>query len=169
MLMQRQKADKGRNMQVNTTQGKPPRINREWFRARYGQNFPELLSMEYDDMVDNAIESVYTLFAGVCDIWNHLERNVYVEKTQLCYGLLVAWYLTDLNPTFAEGVMTTGGIGVKAKKIGGTQIMFADNDGTKKGAQNNADLLGSLRSNAFGAKAYLMIKTSGKINMFFQY
>ena len=155
-------------MQVNTTNGKPLRINREWFRSRYGQNFPELLSDEYDDMLDNCIESVYTLFAGVCDIWAHLERDIYVNKTQMCYGLLVAWYITDLYPTYAEGVMASGGVGVKAKKIGGTQITFSD-DSRKVGSANNANLLQGLQSNAFGVKAYMMIKTSGKLNFFFQY
>lgn len=155
-------------MQVNTTNGKPLRINREWFRSRYGQNFPELLSDEYDDMLDNCIESVYTLFAGVCDIWAHLERDIYVNKTQMCYGLLVAWYITDLYPTYAEGVMASGGVGVKTKKIGGTQITFSD-DSRKVGSANNANLLQGLQSNAFGVKAYMMIKTSGKLNFFFQY
>jgi hypothetical protein len=36
----------------------------------------------------------------------------------------------------------------------------------KTGAVNNADLLQALKSNVFGAKAYLMIKTSGKLNLF---
>ena len=45
--------------------------------------------------------------------------------------------------------------------------MFGENKNTD-GVINNADLLQSLKSNAFGAKAYLMIKTSGKINMFFR-
>ena len=155
-------------MQVNTTNGKPLRINREWFRSRYGQNFPELLSDEYDDMLDNCIESVYTLFAGVCDVWSHLERDTYVNKTQMCYGLLVAWYITDLYPTYAEGVMASGGVGVKSKKIGGTQITFSE-DSRKVGSANNANLLQGLQSNAFGVKAYMMIKTSGKLNFFFQY
>ena len=155
-------------MQVNTDRGRPPRIDREWFRARYGQNFPELLSDEYDTMLDNCIEAVYTLFAGVVDLWSHLERNVYVDKTQMCYGLLVAWYITDLYPTFADGVVSSGGIPIKSKKIGGTSVTFADDTSTA-GASNNADLLKSLKSNAFGAKAYLMIKTSGKINLFFKY
>jgi hypothetical protein len=64
--------------------------------------------------------------------------------------------------------MSTGGIPLKAKKIGGTIIQFAE---AKKaaGSVNNADLLQSLKSNAFGAKAYMMIKTSGKINFFLMY
>lgn len=152
-------------MQTNTTAGRPPRIDRVWFRARYGQNFPALLDDDYDNFLDGNIEAVYTLFAGVVDIWSHLERNVYVEKTQLCYGLLVAWYIADLHPEYAEGVLSSGGVPVKSKKIGGTQITFAD-AGSRAGAHNNADLLSSLKSNAFGSKAYLMIKSSGRLNLF---
>ena len=151
-----------------TTQGRPPKIDRVWFRARYGQNFPDLLPDKQDDFLDSCINDVYTLFYGVGDLWSHLDRKEYEDKTRLCYGLLVAWYIADLNPEMALGVMTTGGIPLKAKKIGGTVIQFAE---AKKnaGAVNNADLLQSLRSNAFGAKAYLMIKTSGKINFFLTY
>lgn len=156
-------------MQVNTTAGRPPRIDREWFRARYGQNFPELLSDEYDTMLDNCIESVYTLFAGVVDIWSYLERNLYVDKTQMCYGLLVAWYIADLYPSFADGVVSSGGVPLKSKKIGGTQVTFKDDVTATAGARNNADLLGSLKSNAFGVKAYFMIKSSGRINLYFKY
>ena len=72
-----------------------------------------------------------------------------------------------LFPDFAVGVMSTGGIPLKSKQIGGVKIMFGENKNTD-GVINNADLLQSLKSNAFGAKAYLMIKTSGKINMFFR-
>lgn len=161
-------------MQVSTEEGKAPRIEREWFRSRYGQNFPELLETggeddeKKDELLDNAIDTVYTLFAGVQDIWDHLSRQVYVDKTQVCYGLLVAWYLTDMYPMYAEGIASSGGIPIKSKKIGGTTITYADT-AKNYGAKNNANLLDSLKSNAFGMKAYLMIKTSGKINFFFQY
>ena len=151
-----------------TTSGRPERITKVWFRARYGQNFPDLLSDEQDDILDTCITDVYTLFYGVGELWDRLPRKEYVEKTQLCYGLLVAWYITDLFPTYAVGVMSTGGIPLKSKQIGGTKIMFGEAS-SKVGAVNNADLLQSLKSNAFGAKAYLMIKTSGKINLFFSH
>lgn len=150
-------------MKVNTVSGRPPRIDRVYFRARYGQNFPSLLDDDKDDFLDGCIESVYTLFAGVVDIWRHLERNLYCDKTQMCYGLLTAWYITDIAPEYAEGVLSSGGVPVRSKRIGGTQVTFAENN-VRLGAQNNADLLSSLKSNAFGAKAYLMIKASGKLN-----
>ena len=153
---------------VVTTAGFPEMISREWFRARYGQNFPDLLSEEKNNLLDTSISDIYTLFHGVRELWGHLDRQTYVEKTQMCYGLLVAWYITDLFPEFALGVMSTGGIPIKSKQIGGTKITFGET-ASKAGAFNNADLLQSLKSNAFGAKAYLMIKTSGKINLFFSH
>jgi len=151
-----------------TTSGRPEPIDKVWFRARYGQNFPDLLSEDKDDFLNTCISDVYTLFYGVGELWEHLPRKEYVLKTQLCYGLLVSWYIADLFPDYALGVMSTGGIPLKSKQIGGTKIMFGEAS-SKVGAINNADLLQSLKSNAFGAKAYLMIKTSGKINLYFSH
>ena len=34
-----------------TTSGRPPKITREWFRTRYGQNFPDLLAEDKNDLV----------------------------------------------------------------------------------------------------------------------
>lgn len=148
-----------------TTSGRPEKITRVWFRTRYGQNFPDLLAEDKNDMLDTCIEDVYTLFHGVGELWSHLDREEYVLKTQLCYGLLTAWYIADLFPDVTLGVMSTGGIPLKSKQIGGTKIMFGEAS-KKAGAINNADLLQALKSNVFGAKAYLMIKTSGKLNLF---
>ena len=148
-----------------TTSGLPPKITRDWFRTRYGQNFPDLLAEDKNDILDTCIEDVYTLFYGVGELWSHLDREEDVLKTQLCYGLLTAWYIADLFPDFTLGVMSTGGIPLKSKQIGGTKIMFGEAS-KKTGAVNNADLLQALKSNVFGAKAYLMIKTSGKLNLF---
>lgn len=150
---------------VVTTSGRPEKITREWFRTRYGQNFPDLLAEDKDNILDTCIEDVYTLFYGVGELWSHLNREEYVLKTQLCYGLLTAWYIADLFPDFTLGVMSTGGIPLKSKQIGGTKIIFGEAS-KKTGAVNNADLLQALKSNVFGAKAYLMIKTSGKLNLF---
>lgn len=151
-----------------TTSGKPERITREWFRTRYGQSFPDLLDRSKDEILSTCIADIYTMFYGVSELWEHLPRKEYVEKTQLCYGLLVAWYIADLFPDYTLGVMSTGGIPLKSKQIGGTKITFGDT-ASKVGAINNADLLQSLKSNAYGAKAYLMIKTSGKLNLFFSH
>ena len=148
-----------------TTSGRPEKITRVWFRTRYGQNFPDLLAEDKNNILDTCIEDVYTLFYGVGELWSHLNREEYVLKTQLCYGFLTAWYIADLFPDFTLGVMSTGGIPLKSKQIGGTKIIFGEAS-KKTGAVNNADLLQALKSNVFGAKAYLMIKTSGKLNLF---
>lgn len=151
-----------------TEDGRPPKINREWFRTRYGQSFPDLLPADKNEFLDTCINDVYTLFYGVGDLWSHMARREYVDKTQLCYGLLIAWYITDLFPDLSLGVVSSGGIPIKMKSIGGTKIQFGET-ASNVGAVNNADLLQSLKSNSYGAKAYLMIKTSGKINMFFSH
>ena len=151
-----------------TEDGRPPKINREWLRTRYGQSFPDLLPADKNAFLDTCINDVYTLFYGVGDLWSHMARREYVDKTQLCYGLLVAWYITDLFPDLSLGVVSSGGIPIKMKSIGGTKIQFGET-ASSAGAVNNADLLQSLKSNSYGAKAYLMIKTSGKINMFFSH
>ena len=151
-----------------TTSGRPPKITRDWFRTRYGQSFPDLLVEEKNDFLDTCISDIYTLFYGIGDLWSHLDRKEYVDKTQLCYGLLLAWYITDLFPDLSLGVVSSGGIPLRMKQIGGTKIQFAD-VASSAGAVNNADLLQSLKSNSYGAKAYLMIKTSGKINLFFSH
>lgn len=153
---------------IITSEGRPLQIDKSWFRTRYGQNFPDLLNAEKDAFLDTCISDVYTLFYGVGDLWEHMDRKEYITKTQLCYGLLVAWYITDLFPDLALGVVSTGGIPLKSKQIGGVKIMFGET-ASKAGAVNNADLLQSLKSNTFGAKAYMMIKTSGKINLFFSH
>lgn len=152
-------------MGVPTTSGRAPQITVEWFRTRYGQNF-DVLTNDKTELLETCIADVYTLFYGVAELWDYLPRDIYVDKTQMCYGLLVAWYIADLFPDLTSGVMTMGGgIPLRAKKIGGTTIQFGD-VASKAGGIHNADLLQSLKTNSFGAKAYMMIKTSGKINMY---
>lgn len=151
---------------VATSRARPIKITREWFRQRYGQNFPDLLKSETDDLLDSCIDEVYTMFFGVADLWVHLDRETYCDKTRMCYGLLVAWYITDLYPNYALGVVSSGGIPIAEKVIGGVKIKFSEG---QKASGNNAMLLNSLKSNAFGAKAYMMIESSAKKNLFVGY
>lgn len=142
------------------------RIDRYYFRTHFGQNFSELLNQEYDDFLDNCIDTVYTIFAGVQDIWKCQNRKLYEEKTFLCYGLLVAWYITDMYPNLSDSATGTGGLPIKSKKIGNIAIQYESLSATKIGNANNADLLSSLKSNVYGNKAYMMIKASGYLNYF---
>ena len=45
---------------VATSRARPIKITREWFRQRYGQNFPDLLKPETDELLDSCIDEVYT-------------------------------------------------------------------------------------------------------------
>lgn len=150
---------------MRTAEGFPVKIDRVWWRARYGATFPDFLKEEKNEILDGIIDDVYSMWYGVNELWERLDRKVYEDKTQMCYGLLVAWYITDLYPESAIGVMTTGGIPIQSKSIGGVKISFG---ALQQGRGLNADLLSSLKSNPFGAKAYTMIKTSGKVNLFLQ-
>ena len=144
---------------------KPEKISVAWWRTRFGVSFPDLLAETYESFVSNCIDDVYAMYYGVMDIWDNLPYDVYVDKTNLCYGQLVSWYIADLYPMLTVGVMSTGGLPVKSKDISGVKVTFETNK-AKKGSSNNADLLNDLNSNVFGVKAYNMIKKSGKLNFF---
>lgn len=138
-------------------EGVPQKITVHTFRTHFGANFPQLLQEANTQIVEDAIASVYTMFAGVGDMWKHLSTNIWYEKTRLCYGLLTAWYIADVYPSYAVGVQSTGGIPVKSKQIGGVKIMF------DTAAYSTEDILNALRSNVFGSKAYQMLKSSGSL------
>ena len=139
--------------------GLPERIDARWFRSRYGDKFSTLLSSAYDTFLSNTISDVYADFAGVQDLWSLMrDKSVWVEKSQLCYGLLTAWYITDLYPEYADGVVSSGGIPIKMKSIGGVKIQF--NTDTARLPRGAFDALEGLKSNPFGYKAYMMIKSA---------
>ena len=145
---------------VFTVDGFPVRIDRAYFRSRYGQFFPDLLLSSMDTVLDNFIADVYTMFYGVNSLWDRMPTQVYFDKTQMCFGLLVAWYITDMAPEYAVGVATSSGMPLKSKSIGGVKIVFGDPDGSAPKVENYKDVLSMLKSNQFGAKAYLQITTS---------
>lgn len=145
---------------VFTVDGFPVRIDRVYFRSRYAQAFPDLVPDEMNTFVDQAIDDTYTMFYGVNTLWAYMQTKEYYDKTRLCFGLLVAWYITDMYPEYAIGIVTSGGIPVKSKSIGGIKIAFGDPNGAIPKVQNYKDTLSSLKSNSFGAKAYTMITTS---------
>jgi hypothetical protein len=142
--------------------GIPARIDRTYFRDRYGQNFPDLLLTTQNAFLDASIEDIYTMFTGINTLWKSQVSDVWFYKTQLCFGLLLAWYITDLHPELAVGIVTAGGIPVKSKSIGGVKVTFGsdDADGTSRRA-GYRDSLAPLKSNPFGYKAYQMMRNAG--------
>lgn len=135
--------------------GVPARITRDDFRRFYLANFPKLAE-GHDDIIDQAIEAVYTEFHGVGTLWNMHSPQVWFDKTRMCYLHLAAWYIADMHPKYVAGVPVMGGVPIKRKKIGGVDITFQD------GASSASDLLAGLMSNPFGKQAYIMIKASAK-------
>lgn len=114
----------------------------------YVGNFPDLTDQE----INSANEIVLAMFSGVAGLWGVLDEPTRTAKRNLCYNLLTAWYLTDMNPTSVTGVIGNGGMAVSSKSIGGTSLTFQDMD-TQEG-------LKQLNSNAFGQKALTMLQTA---------
>ena len=143
--------------------GLPGRITADDFKRKYLTHFPDFAD-GHDDILEDAIDTVYVQFHGVQTLWDlhgtHDDargRQVWFDKTRLCFLHLTAWFIADVCPEFVSGVPVVGGVPVKRKKIGGTDITFQDTSTAVA-----SDLLAGLLSNPFGKQAYMMIKTSAK-------
>lgn len=139
--------------------GVPDRIKRDYFRSKHGQAFPDLLPETQNNYLDSLINDIYTMFYGVNWLWKGHPAQVWYDKARMCYGLLLAWYIVDVDPSMAAGVPSMGGMPIKSKQIGGVKIVFGlpDSSSAPKGYM---DVLAPLRSNPFGNKAYQMIKSA---------
>ena len=140
--------------------GLPAPITPDDWRRYHLQSFPVFAEADKKDIADSilheAIEAVYSMWVGVSYLWEGHDRQVWYEKTRLCYRYLICWYIADLYPEYSRGIMSTAGLPILKKKIGPIDITY------DKEALSSDDLLSPLLSNAFGAKAHLMIKTSYK-------
>jgi len=140
--------------------GLPAPITPDDWRRYHLQSFPVFSEPDSQDIANDilheAIESVYSMWVGVSYLWKGHDDQVWYEKTRLCYRFLICWYIADLYPDFARGILSTAGLPILRKKIGPVDIAY-NKDALTSGS---ADLLAPLLSNAFGAKAHLMIKTA---------
>lgn len=114
----------------------------------YAGNFPELT----DEKINLAYTEVSTIFSGVNQLWSVLDQDTRTAKRTLCMNLLTAWYLLDMDPTSARGVVGNGGMALSSKSVGGTSVSFQDMD-----AQEG---IKQLNSNVFGQKALMMIQSA---------
>jgi hypothetical protein len=144
--------------------GLPARITIADFRRYHGESFPKLLLAKHNQLLQDAIDTVYTMFHGLQDLWDLQGEPVWFEKTQLAFRLLTAWYIADVYPTLSAGVASMGGVPLRRKKIGGVDIQYAES-AVSAPYKDYRDLLGYLRSNTFGAKAHSMIRSAGKLAM----
>lgn len=115
---------------------------------KYAANFPNLTDTE----IDNAYQEVSVMFSGVNSLWAVLDSATRNAKRELCMNLLTAWYLLDMDPESAEGVVGNGGMAVGSKSIGGTSVSFTDME-----AQEG---LKQLNSNVFGQKALMILQSA---------
>jgi hypothetical protein len=138
----------------------PQKITIGDFRRHLLMAFPALAAEEHDDLIQDAIDTVYAMFPGVSTLWDLQPKKVWYEKTQVCYRLLTAWFIADLYPAFVAGVPVMGGIALKRRKVDGVDLTFAE--ASANGNKDYEDLLDSLNSNPWGRKARLMIKASAK-------
>jgi hypothetical protein len=139
--------------------GLPAPITPDDWRRYHLQSFPVFADPDRQDVAEEilreSIEAVYSMWVGVSYLWEGHDRQVWFEKTRLCYRLLICWYIADLYPEFSRGILSTGGLPIGRKKIGPIDITYLKDSLTS----NSTDLLAPLLSNVFGAKAHLMIKT----------
>ena len=142
--------------------GLPAPITPDDWRRFHLQSFPVFADESRKDIADEilheAIEAVYSMWVGVSYLWQGHESQVWYEKTRLCYRFLICWYIADLYPEYARGIISTAGLPIVKKKIGPIDITY-DKEALSAGS---TDLLAPLLSNPFGAKAHLMIKTAYK-------
>jgi hypothetical protein len=139
--------------------GLPAPVTPDDWRRFHLQSFPifadESKKEIADEILHEAIEAVYSMWVGVSYLWQGQEKQVWYEKTRLCYRFLICWYIADLYPDYARGILSTGGLPIASKKIGPVSITY-NKEALSAGSM---DLLSPLLSNVFGAKAHLMIKT----------
>ena len=147
-------------MQPVFVDGYPAKITINDFRRYHLQSFPKLGNTQYNDLLEEVIDTVYTIFHGVQTIWQKHTEAVWFDKTQTCYRLLVAWYIADVYPMFVANTPVMGGIPLKRKKIGGVDLTFQDTGKSMSAEFQN--LLQGLESNPFGKMAKLMIVTAGE-------
>ena len=134
--------------------GVPARVTVADFRRYHLQSFPSLREPESDDLIQNAIDTVYTMFPGASTAWDLHDRQMWFEKTQLAYRLLAAWLIADQYPDLMSGVISIAGI--KKKKVDGVDIMF------DPGIFSGDSPLMWLKSNDFGRKVLMMSGTMPK-------
>jgi hypothetical protein len=137
--------------------GIPAKITIHDFRRYCLQSFPTLAASDYDNLLTEAIDTVYAMFAGIGELWDMQPRQTWYDKTVLCYRLLAAWYITDRYPELSRNYTSLNGVRLEQKKVDGVMLKFQ-----KAPTETNVDPMLALQSNDFGRKALFMIKTAAK-------
>lgn len=114
----------------------------------YKDKFPTIT----DAQIVDAVDYVENVFYGCLTLWSTVSATRQAALRLKLENLLIAWYLSALNPTSLEGVQSSGGMPMNAKSIGGesgTSITYRQLD--------VQDALVQLTTNTFGQQAIMMI------------
>lgn len=143
-------------MAVIFSGGVPAKITVADFKRAHLAAFPRFVDNARDNIVQEAIDAVYDMFTGVSHLWDTADEQEWYDKTVRCFCFLTAWYVADVYPRYAIGVHSTGGLPILRKKIGDVDIHYMDTS-----RLSTADsVLQSLRSNPYGNKALMMIRSA---------
>jgi hypothetical protein len=140
----------------------PAKITIADFRRYFSMSFPKLVDEEYDGLIQDAIDTVYAVFTGVNTLWDLHPAKVWHEKSQTCYRLLTAWFITDRYPDMVPNYSSVNGMPLKQKKIDGVDLKFDTDSVQSKADGAYQDTLSGLKSNQHGRTALMMIQTSAK-------
>jgi len=141
--------------------GKPAQVTVYDFRRFHLQSFPALANEEYDDLIADAINIVYTMFPGVSEMWDmHRNRQVWFDKTTLCYRLLTCWYITDRYPALSPVYTSLNGVPLEQKRVDGVALKFQRELARNASLEMMLNPMLGLRSNDFGRKALIMMQTA---------
>ena len=140
--------------------GVPAKITLHDFRRHHLYSFPVLSESEYDALIADAIDAVYAMFPGVASAWDlHRDKQIWFDKTTLCYRLLTAWYIEDRYPGLASNYTSLNGVPLESKRVDGVAMKFRNIAGADSvEAMLNPALV--LRSNLFGRHALMMMQTA---------
>lgn len=139
----------------------PRRITPDDIKRWHLMSFPALADAENAIIMDEAIEAVYDMFTGCEKLFDTQPRQIWYNKTIFLFRLLCCWFIADQHPLLVTGQPIMGPLPLKAKKIGSVGLAFQDNF-VRGQNPDYQDLLGGLKSNSWGNKAYMMIRGSAK-------
>ena len=138
-------------MEAVFVDGVPAKITVYDFLRHHLQSFPSFSDSGFTELIQEAIDTVYTMFVGVGTAWDLQDKQVWFDKSRRCYLYLTAWLIADQYPELTASIVTIAGI--KRKKIDGIDITF------DPGIYTDKDPLVWLKSNAFGRKVLMMAGT----------
>jgi hypothetical protein len=138
----------------------PAKITIEDFRRYFSASFPKLMAEKHDGLIQDSIDMVYAVFAGVSTLWDLHPDKMWHDKTVTCYRFLTAWFIADKYAGLVSDVPSIDGF--RQKKVDGVSLTYDTGMISGKAEGGVQETLAGLRSNHFGRTALMMIQASAK-------